>query len=290
MKKISLRKEARNVFFMFVGTFIFVVPFCIFLYPNDLLAGGVFGIAAVLNHFAPQVSLAALVVGFNIPLLILAWKKLSRRFTIYTVLVIALQGILLFFLQPHLPTYTANPLLACIFGGVVVGIGDGLIIRYYGSTGGIEIVSLVMQKRMDVSLGTLTLIGNVIIVGLAAFVFGFEKAMYTMVSLYATAYAFDAVLKGFKSKRNVMIISTKGQEIAQRLIFELNRGVTIVDGTGGFSHEQKDVLICVVSRMELVHLKDIVKAVDPAAFVMINETYDVMGDFPRRGQKRVDGN
>jgi uncharacterized membrane-anchored protein YitT (DUF2179 family) len=287
MPKTPAKKHVRNIVFMLCGSLMVTIGYCMFIQPNNLLPGGVYGVAAVLNHFTPFVPIAVYLVILNIPLLIWGWKQLNLRFAIYTVIVIAMQSSMLFFLQPYFPTYTENPLLGCIFGGVFTGVGAGIIVRYHGSGGGLEIVGIIMKERTDISIGTISLLGNVVIVGLAAFIFGFERAMYTMVSLYVVAHMFNSILGGFNSKRNVIIISEKGQDIANNLLFQLGRGVTMLSGEGGYSHAKKDVLICVVSRFELPSLKDIIKSVDPQAFVCINETYEVMGLFPRRGKHNI---
>ncbi|MGI5892269.1 MAG: YitT family protein [Bacillota bacterium] len=286
MSKTPVKNHIRYILFMIGGSLIYVAGYCMFIHPNDLLAGGVYGISAVLHYFTP-IPIAAYLVILNVPLLLWAWKQLNLRFSIYTVFVIALQSIALFVLQPFFPTYIANPLLACIFGGVLAGLGAGIIVRYHGSGGGLDIIGIILNQRTDISIGTIFLIGNIIIVGLAAFIFGFEKAMYTMVSLYITSHVFNSVLEGFNSKRNVMIISTEGQAIADRLLVDLGRGVTMLEGEGGYSHTRKDVLFCVVSRFELSSLKDIIKGIDEHAFVCINETYEVMGLFPRRGKSNL---
>ena len=282
--KTPLKKHVRNIFFMIVGSFIVCSGFSIFISPNSFLAGGVWGISAIIHHYANGLPMGVYLAMLNIPLIIWGWNKLNLRFAVYTVFVILLQSSLLvvmpFYLQPLV--YTTNPLLACIFGGLLIGLGSGLIVKYHGSGGGMDIVGIILKTRFDISVGTILLTANATVVFCAAFVFGFEPAMYTMVNLFISSQVFTQVLEGFNRKRNMMIISEKGADIAQKLIRELGRGVTIIKGEGGYTHRSKDVLFCVVSRFELSALKEIIAQMDPNAFVCINETYEVMGRFDKR--------
>ncbi len=279
-KKTPLKKHIRNFSFMIAGSLIVVISFLIFIQPNNLLSGGVWGLVAIIRNYLP-LPFGVYLFILNVPLIIIAWRKLRKRFVIYTIFVIALESILLIVLEPYIPVYNKDPLLAAIFGGLLIGFGIGLIVKFHGSGGGMDIVGILFQKKYDVSVGTVLLISNVIITLVAAFVFGFEPAMYTMVDLYIASRIMTQVLAGFNSKRNALIITDKGEEISRKLLYELQRGVTKVEGEGGYSHHKKDVLICVVSRFEMGLLKEIVASVDPNAFVSINETYEVLGRFPK---------
>jgi uncharacterized membrane-anchored protein YitT (DUF2179 family) len=267
---------------MIIGSLIVCGGFSIFITPNNLLAGGIWGIASVICHYYAGLPMGVWLVILNTPLIIWGWNKLYFRFAVYTVFVILLQSMLLMVMPSYLPVYTENPLLACIFGGLLIGAGSGLVVRYHGSGGGTEIVGIILKSKFDISVGTVSLLSNALIVLCAAFVFGFEPAMYTMVNLFVSSQVFTQVLEGINRKRNMMIVSEKGADIAQKLMHELGRGVTIIKGEGGYTHRSKDVLFCVVSRFELSALKEIIASEDPNAFVCINETYEVMGRFAKR--------
>jgi len=284
-RKTPLKKHVRNIIFMIIGSLIACSGYSIFITPNSFLAGGVWGIAAVIQHYVGSLPMGVYLVILNIPLIIWGWNKLYLRFAVYTVFVILLQSSLLVIMPPFLPTYTANPLLAGIFGGLLIGAGAGLVVKYHGSGGGTDIVGIILKSKYDISVGTVSLFSNAVIVTCAAFVFGFEPAMYTLVNLFITSQVFTQVLEGFNRKRNMMIVSENGQEIAAKLMRELGRGVTIVKGEGAYTHRGKDVLFCVVSRFELSALKEIISTVDPNAFVCINETYEVMGRFAKNAQR-----
>ncbi|MDO4581236.1 MAG: YitT family protein [Bacillota bacterium] len=280
-KKTPLKKHIRNIAMISLGSLVCTAGYLILITPNDLLAGGVWGVAAILNHYLPRIPMGAFLVILNIPLLLWGWNKLRLRFAVYTVYAILLQSALLILIEPYLPTYTANPLLACIFGGVLVGVGSGTVVRYHGSGGGTDVIGIILKSKYDISIGTISLIVNALIVFCAAFIFGFERAMYTMVNLFISARVFTQVLEGLNRKRNVMIISEHGDAIAERLLHEVGRGVTKLHGEGGYTRKNKDVLFCVVSRFELALLKEVIQQIDPQAFVCINETYEVLGSFPK---------
>lgn len=281
VKRYPLKKHIRNILWLTIGSLICSVSYLMFVGPNNLLPGGIFGIAAILNHFLTSIPVGVFLVVLNIPLLVWGWKKLKLRFAIYTIYVIVLQSILLIVLIPYVPIYTDNVLLACLFGGLFSGIGAGFVVRWHGSGGGLDIVGIILKERFDFSIGSISLSGNILIVLCAAMVFGFEPAMYTVVELYVVTVVFNRVIEGMNRKRNIMIISSKGAEIAERLIKEVGRGVTIMKGEGGYTHTPKDVLFCVVSRFELSSLKEVIRDADPNAFVCINETYEVMGLFSK---------
>ena len=285
--KTPLKKHVRNIFFMIVGSLIVCGGFSIFITPNSFLSGGVWGIAAVIQHYVGGLPMGVYLVILNVPLILWGWNKLNLRFAVYTVFTILLQSALLVVMPPYLPVYTDNLLLACIFGGLMIGAGSGLVVKYHGSGGGTDIIGIILKGKYDISVGTVSLLSNAVIVTCAAFVFGFEPAMFTMVNLFVSSQVFTQVLEGFSRKRNMMIVSEKGEEIAQKLIHEVGRGVTIVKGEGAYTHRSKDVLFCVVSRFELSALKEIIAHVDANAFVCINETYEVMGRFVKRGADKI---
>lgn len=269
-----------------VAAVIISAAYIIFIQANELLAGGVWGMAAIIRYFWDALPFGAILLVLNTPLFIWGWRQLDLRFCVYTLYAAVLQSILLIVLEPYLPGYQENPLLACIFGGTLMGLGSGILVRYYGCAGGMDIVGAVLKKKYDMSIGSVSFSFNIVIISVAALLFGVEKAMYTIVFLFIMATVFNKVLEGFNSKRNVTIISEKGEELAGRLMARLGRGITIMQGVGCYSHEEKDVLICVISRFELAMVKEIIRQVDPQAFASINNVYDVMGAFPRKGKGR----
>ncbi|MBR5429170.1 MAG: YitT family protein [Firmicutes bacterium] len=277
-----LKKHLRNLLLMTVGSLIDVIGYSIFIAKNDLLAGGVWGIAGIINHFVPAVPMAVFIFALNVPLLIWGWNKINTRFCVYTVFCVLLQSGLLLFFPNIMPHYVNNPLLACIFGGLLIGAGSGLVVRYHGSGGGSDIVGIILKDKYDISVGAIGLTINAFVVLLAGFIFGFEPALYTMVELYVSSIAFGQVIEGLNRKRNMIIVTEKGEEITHRLLFEAGRGVTVINGEGGFSHREKQVLLLVLSRFEMAQVKEIIAETDPHAFVCVNQTYEVLGRFVKK--------
>lgn len=279
LKNTPPRKHVRNLLVLTLGSFIVVSSLFMFILPNQLLPGGAMGLAVLFNHYFPALPLGVYLFLIDIPLVIWAYRQLNLRFVLYTVYVMVIQIIMLLTLDGFFPVYQKDVLLACLFGGVIAGIGIGIIVKAHGSGGGMDVVGIILKQKIDISVGSVILVGNVVIVFIAALVFGFERGMYTMVSLYVTSYVFNQILEGFNRKRNAMIISAKGLEISQMLLYRLGRGVTTLKGEGSYSHTEKDILFCVVSRFEITSLKEIVHTVDPEAFVLITEASEVMGRF-----------
>lgn len=279
-----LKKHVRNLFWLTFASLISCVAYNMFIAPNQLLASGVWGVAGLINYFFPNVPIGVFLIILNIPLLIWGWKKLKLRFAIYTIYALILQSILLSVLEPYIPVYIDNILLACLFGGAFTGLGGGLVVRWHGSTGGADIIGIILKEKYDFSIGSIAFAVNVAVVSVGAFVYGYELAMYTVVEMFVYTMTFNRVLEGLGRKRNVMIISSHGEEIAHRLMKEIGRGATIMRGEGAYTHRSKDVLLCVVGRYELSPLKEIIREVDADAFVCISDIYEVMGKFSRNVQ------
>lgn len=283
-RRYPVKKHIRNICLMTLGSLIDVAGYAIFISANNLLAGGVWGIAGIINHFVPVVPMAVFVVALNVPLLLWGWNKINTRFALYTVFCVALQSLLLLFAPSILPSYVNDPILACIFGGLLIGIGSGLVVRYHGSGGGSDIVGIILKSKYDISVGAIGLTVNVCVVLLAGFIFGFEPALYTMVELYVSSVAFGQVLEGLNRKRNMTIVTEKGEELTKRLLYEFGRGVTVIRGEGGFTHRPKQVLLLVLSRFEMSAVKEIIAETDPQAFVCVNQTYEVLGSFAKKAR------
>ncbi len=283
--KHTIKWHLRNILMMILASFISTFGYLVFMSCNDLLASGIWGVAAIVNHYLPMIPMAVYIVLLNAPLLILSWKRLQPRFAVYTVFVVILQSVLLLAFDGIFPEYTNNKLLACIVGGLLTGIGSGIIVKFYSSEGGTEVIGVLLKDKFDLGVAVVSSIMNMIVVLCAAFIFGFEPAMYTLVSMFLAMLAFNRILEGFNTRRDVHIITEKGDDMAAALIRTVGRGVTKMQGEGAYSHRKKDVLYCVVSRLELASLKETIQEVDEHAFVVINETYDIMGFYPNLSLK-----
>ena len=261
-----------------IGSILVSASFVIFILPNNFLSGGVSGVAIITHHYI-SLSIALLMFLYNIPILIWAWKELRLRFIVYTIIAVIQQSVFLSIFT-WMPAYTSDPLLASIFGGVIMGTGGGIIIRNYGSSGGSDVIAIVLRRRLNISVGTVSSITNAVVIGLAGIIFGPEPAMYTLVSMFVSGKTADVVLEGLNKKQTAMIICEDAEALKAVIISQLSRGVTIMKAMGGFDNQDKDVIFCVVNQFELAQLKEMVKENAPNAFMTISETSEVLGKFP----------
>lgn len=260
---------------LFLGSILAAIALEIFLVPNQIIDGGIIGISIMASHVT-GFPLGAFIVLLNIPFLYIGYKQIGQSFALATLFsVLSLAGWLNFF-HP-IPEVTHDVFLAAVFGGIVLGIGVGLIIRYGGSLDGTEIVAIIFDKRTGFSVGEIVMFFNIFILSTAGFVFSWDKAMYSLVAYFIAFKVIDVTIEGLDESKGVMIVSDKADEIAEVLMARLGRGVTILHGQGGYSGEQKHVLYSVITRLEIAKLKSIIETIDDSAFVTIHEVHDVLG-------------
>lgn len=258
------------------GTFITAVALNMMTIPAGLLAGGLTGIAQFINHFFP-INVGVFYFILNIPLMIAAFILLGKKFSIYTILSITLLSIFLYII-PIQHLWTNNTLLAAIFGGTLNGIGCGIVLRRGGSQGGLDILSRIIAKYWNVSVGKANLAVNVLIVIASGFIFDSEIALYTIFSMFASMKTYEVILNHV-DRVSVLIITNKGEEVNHEISTGLHRGTTMWNANGGYTHEGKTVLLCVLVRGELPKLKKMVKTTDPHSFVTVISTQNVIGRF-----------
>lgn len=266
-----------------VGSALWVIAVDAIVIPNDLLSGGLTGIAILINYILPFLPVSVLIYVFNMPLLIWAWRDINPRFILYTVYAVTIQSIFLETFK-NMPSYTGDTMLACLFGGLCAGIGAGLIIRYHGSSGGSDVIGIVIKKRYGYSVGTVGTILNAVIVGLSA-IYGLEIAMYTFIFIAVCNIATDKTIEGLSKRYTAIIISEKPEEMKNEIFQRVHRGVTFLDGRGAFSGVRRQIIYCVVNQYELATLKDIIREVDANAFMALSETNEVYGYFYKKGTK-----
>ncbi|MDC3425890.1 YitT family protein [Aquibacillus sp. 3ASR75-11] len=262
---------------LFVFSIVLGFAFNMFLLPHEVLTGGVTGLAMVLGLLSP-INSGIWLVLLNIPILIVGWMKVGKEFignSIFSVLVTSIS-------MQYIPVYkvTDDALLSAVFGGVIAGVAIGLIIRFYGSTGGFDVIGVILTKKRDIPLGGLIFGLNSVVVFISGFVFSWGLALYTMASIYITGIVIDRVHTRH-IKLNLMVVTNRGEELKSELIKNLIRGITVIDGQGAYSNTERKVLYTVISRYELALVKPLIASVDPAAFVSISETVEVIGNFRR---------
>lgn len=273
-KNIALR-ELKRYIFLFIGSILAAVGLEIFLIPNNIIDGGVVGISIIISYLT-NIPLSVFVVVLNIPFLFLGYKQIGKTFVFTSLFAIVSFSLWLTVFNP-IPGLTDDVLLATVFGGIILGVGVGMIIRYGGSLDGTEMVAIIVNKGTSFSVGEMVMFFNIFILSSAALVFGWDRAMYSLIAYFIAFKVIDITIEGLDEAKAAIIISDKGDEIAEAITARLGRGVTFLEGRGGYSKDRKIVLYSVVTRLEVSKLRAIIEDKDEDAFVTINDVSDVMG-------------
>lgn len=271
---------ARELMFRFIiltiGAFIVAFALECFMIPNNIIDGGVIGVSMMLNT-TTGVNLGLLIFCLNIPFLFLALANFGKMFIVQTFYAVAMLSVATNVIG-HSYTVTQDSFLAAIFGGIVLGFGVGLILRNNASLDGTEILSIKLSKKFSfMSVGEFLMSFNLLIYTASGFLYGWDKAMYAILTYFIASKAIDAVIEGFNSSKAVRIVSEYHKEIGQAIMQGLDVSVTYLKAKGGYSGEDKIITFCVVSRLEMAKLKEIVKSIDPKAFIVIEAVHEVEG-------------
>jgi uncharacterized membrane-anchored protein YitT (DUF2179 family) len=245
------------------------------LIPRQFLSGGFTGLSLIIHYLVPAFPLGAIYFLLNIPNFAFGWKYVGRRFFLYSIAGMLIFSAAIQTVHISLPVY--DYLLSALLAGVIVGTGSGLILKSLGSAGGTDILSVALLKLFSIRLGSTILAFNGIILVAAAALFTLEMALYTLIYLYISSYMVNLVVTGLSQRKAVYIISPRWKEISQDIMEELQRGVTILKGEGGFTGKDQHVLYTVITFRELSRLKALIHRLDPDAFVVVTETLEVMG-------------
>ncbi|NMD71146.1 YitT family protein [Bacillus sp. DNRA2] len=266
-----------RILVIIIGSIIVGAAYNLFLIPHHILSAGLSGLAILLGILTP-LNTGLLNFLMNLPLLIVGFYQLGRQFISYTIVSVLVLSASLY-LIPVVPI-SSEPILSSLFGGVISGVGIGLVFRASGCTGGFDIVAMLIAKRKDFPLGVLFSILNAIVVVISGFVFNWDSALNTLLGIYASGKVID-MIHTKHIKLTLMIVSTKGDELKQKLLASLYRGITLIDGEGGYTGQKRKILMTVITRYQLGEVKAIIKEVDPESFVNITQTTDVLGFFDR---------
>lgn len=260
------------------GVLLTAVGMDMFLIPNKIAAGGLSGVATILYYLINTPVGAAMLV-LNVPLFVVAAYRLGWRFVFHSLygtvtLSLAIDG-----LPPFLVVPTQDLLLSCLFGGVLVGLGLGIVFKYNGTTGGTELLAAILRTYTGINIGQLLFLVDAVVVIAAGLVFASaELAMYALIAVFVTSWLIDLVQEGLSYTKAFLIISERSVEIAETIVRELNRGATTWPARGVYTGVDKEVLLSVVSRSEVTRLKDIIYQVDPHAFVVLANAHEVLGE------------
>lgn len=260
-----------------VGAFVFTFGLNNFIIQNGLAEGGFVGISILgLYLFKIPVGLTFLVL--NIPLFLIGWKRFGREFLLKTIFGVVSVSVFAELTIGWFSMGVEDKLLASLYGGVASGVGLGIIFRYGGTTGGADIIARLVNHYWGWSMGRTLFMIDVIVITIVAFIVGKDVAMYSLVALFVAARVIDMVVEGVSTSRAMFIISDQSTLIADAIHDQLERGTTLLNGVGGYTGRDKQVLYVVVSREEITRVNEICRQIDPLAFIVVNDVHDVLGE------------
>lgn len=278
-------KDTRNIISIVMLTFgAILAAFSLetFLIPNTILDGGITGISIIVSKLT-KIPISLLVLILNIPFIFIGYKNLGKGFLFRTIYCMFLFSLSLSFFQLF-EAVTEEILLATVFGGILLGVGVGVIIHFGGCVDGTESVAIVISKKTNLSVGQIVLIFNLVIYSVAGFIFGFDRAMYSLLTYVITFKVIDFVSEGLEQAKAALIITSKGTSLSKEIYNKLGRTTTTIKGKGLISGE-KEVLYCVLTRIEVFELRHIVEDMDESAFVTILDVSDIIGTHIKSNNK-----
>lgn len=277
--KHPVLQEIYHGVWLTVTALLYAISYNWFFAPNNIAFGGVTGIAMVINGIFGTPPVGIMIMVMNIPLFLVGWKFLGKQFLFRSLYATVLGSILIDVVGAVYTFPPMDPLLASLYGGLLLGVAYGVIFRHGGSTGGVNIAARLLKlKFAHLPMGRLLLVLDLGIIGISALVFGqINSALYGLVALYVSTILMDFVLYGMNKAKFAYIISDMSTEIAAAITQGLSRGVTILPGRGAFSGEEKKVLLCAFKKHQIMDLKSTVKEIDPNAFLIVSEAYEVLG-------------
>ena len=267
------------IFKMLLITFgAFLAAFAIegFLVPNQVIDGGIVGISMMISYLT-NINLGILLFVLNVPFILLALKIYGKMFIFQTFYAVTVFSIFVGIVGGKIGIVTHDGLLVAVFGGMILGAGVGLVLTNNGSLDGTEILAITLTKKFPVSVDEIIMFVNIFIYTCAGFVYGWDKAMYSTLTYFTASRVIDVVLQGLNEAKSIFVVSDKNYEIGANIMSQLDKSVTYIDAQGGYSHKDKKMLYCVVPRIELTKLKDIVNSIDPEAFIGIENVHEVDG-------------
>jgi uncharacterized membrane-anchored protein YitT (DUF2179 family) len=276
----------KDIFWISLGSAIFALGFSMFLAPNQIGAGGISGLAMVVNAFIPVITVGAFSVVVNVPLFLAGYRFVGKKFFYGSLLGMLLSSVLIdvFTLLPEVPT---EPLLGAIYGGLFVGVGCGIVFMRGASTGGVDIIARLLKfKFRNLSIGKLTLAVDLIIAVITGIAFrDINKILYCIVALFVSSEALDAVVYRFDYSYVAMIITDQDEAIRDAISQRLDRGCTYLKGEGSYTGQRKNVIYCAVKKQQLAEIQELVMETDPSAFLVLQEAHQVLGEGFERYSK-----
>lgn len=276
-KKVMTVDRIFRVILVILGTLIYSTSVNMFLTPHKLIAGGVTGVGIIIEYIT-NIPSGIFVFLLNIPLFIVGIKTLDKEFGMFSILGMSSMSIFLVLTKNISSVYKINDIfLSTLCGGIICGIGMGIVFRCRASEGGTDIISVIIRKKYGMKISTMTFAINMIIVLIGAFLGSIEVAIYTLISMYAKSWAMDKVIEGLDKKKLIFVISTKCDTINTYILNKLGRGVTFLNGEGGYTGESKKIIYCVMSTTQLARAKEYIRHIDPKSVITIMDVAEVEG-------------
>jgi len=278
-----MSKGFRNYAGITLGAILTAVALNMFLIPNKVAAGGVSGMPTVL-HYLIGAPVGITMRALNIPLFLASVKILGARFGIRTLFGAVILSVAIDLTAPYTPILTHALLLSSLYGGVLSGVGMGIVFRFGGTTAGTDLAAAIINKLTRISVGQALLGVDFFVIASAGIAFkSAELSLYALLSLWLTSHIIDLVQEGPSTAKAFLIVSNAADQVARRIMADMDRGVTFVRGRGGYTGQERDLLFCVVSASEVVRLKELINVIDRDAFVIVADAHEVMGEgFTRR--------
>lgn len=268
------RENISRYFFITLGAMIAAFALECFLIPNKIIDGGVIGVSMMVSYLTKW-NLGLIIVIINLPFIYLALQKMGKMFVLNVFYGVLMLAIFVNVFSPY--KVTEVPLLATVFGGIILGTGVGIILRNDGALDGTEILSIRLAKKFGFSVGEIIMFFNVFIYTAAGFLYGWDSAMYSILTYFIAYRVIDIVLEGLNSSKSALIISQYSKEIGNAIIKELDISVTYQKGKGGYSGQEKTIIYCVINRLEVAKMKKLIREIDPEAFLVIQDVHEVEG-------------
>ena len=268
-------KTLINLGLIALGSLIFVIGMNGILVPNGFLSGGVVGLAILIHYLFPLASVGILYFIINIPLVILGWLNISRRFMVYTLFGTLFFSVVAATYFPEFPMIQ-DPILAALSAGIICGLGAGLILRSLGSAGGSDIIAVYLYNKFGLRLGMVTFGLSAAILAMGAYFHDLQMTLYSLIYLFTQGWITDAIMVGFNQRKTLMIISDNVETIAQKIL-EKGRSATFFKGVGAYSKKERNILYTVINFLELPQMREFIFKQDPDALVVVYETLDILG-------------
>lgn len=268
------KRAALDVLYITIGSILCTIAINGILLPKGFVTGGITGISILIHQQIPSVSLGLIYIMCNVPLFVLAWMTVGRRFFFYSIVGALSLALAVEFI--HVQINLDDTLLCAVLAAILGGAGIGITLRSSGSQGGMDILAIMLLKRFSISIGTTILMVNCFVLLLVALFKSLDAALYTLIVIYLSAKVIALVVTGLSQRKSVFIISSKWQQISKEILKDIRRGVTIIEGKGGFSGKQEHILYTVITLREIGQLKRVIQHLDPDAFVVISNTLEVM--------------